>query len=59
MKNKTITFKNGKILAVSSYTAEILAKNILSGTANDFQVFYNEDNELICVIRLSDISFIQ
>lgn len=59
MEEKTITFKNSSRMAVVESIAEILAQRILSGNANDMQVFHDENKKLICIIRLSDISFIR
>lgn len=59
MEEKTITFKNSSRMAIAEPIAEILAQRILSGKANDMQVFHDENKKLICIIRLSDISFIR
>lgn len=56
---KIVTFKNGKTMCISNEIAEHIAQRILSGTANDFQVFHNQDKQLIGIIRLSDVSFIE
>lgn len=48
-------------MSVSKDIAEILATRILGlSRPNDFQVFHHEhSSELFCIIRLSDISFIE
>lgn len=53
-----ILFKNKKKITVSDNIANILRTKILEETPNDFQVFSDEKNSLILIIRLSEIVYI-
>jgi len=53
-----ILFKNKEKITVSDNIANILRAKILEGTPNDFQVFSDENNSLILIIRLSEIVYI-
>lgn len=55
---KEIVFKNSEKIEVTNEYADYIAKKILSGSANDFQVFYSDD-KLQLIIRLSEIVFIR
>jgi len=55
---KEIVFKNNEKIEVTNEYAEYIGKKILSGSANDFQVFYSDD-KLQLIIRLSEIVFIR
>lgn len=53
----TIYFKNGMTKEVKKQMAEIIRERILAG-CNEFQIFSNEKGDLLLIVNLSEIVYI-
>lgn len=58
MKEYTIYFKNGLQKVVHEEIAKTIERKIIQG-CNNFQTFSDGDNELICIINVSEIVFVE
>jgi hypothetical protein len=53
----TVYFKNGLSVNITQEIANVLSDKLISGGANDFQIFH-EDGQCCLILKLSEVIYI-